>query len=55
MKSAIITGASAGIGLAVVRTLCTDGYSVTMAARREPRLNAAAEALRGEGCDGRPS
>jgi len=51
VKSAIITGASAGIGLAVVRTLCTDGYSVTMAARREPRLNAAAELLRGEGHD----
>ena len=51
MKSALVTGASAGIGLAVVRTLCADGYSVTMAARREPRLNASAEVLRGEGYD----
>ena len=51
MKSALVTGASAGIGLAVVRTLCADGYSATMAARREPRLNAAADVLRGEGCD----
>lgn len=51
MKSALVTGASAGIGLAVVRTLCAEGYAVTMVARREARLNAAAERLSGEGFD----
>ena len=51
MKSAIVTGASAGIGLAITRTLCQDGFRVTMAARREGRLTTAAEGLRGEGFD----
>ena len=47
--SAIVTGASAGIGLAVTRALCEDGHAVTMVARREPRLLAAADGLRAAG------
>jgi len=54
MTSAIVTGASAGIGLAIARTLCQDGFTVTMVARREARLTAAADELRGEGFDAHP-
>ena len=42
-RSAIVTGASAGIGLAMVRALLAEGFSVTMAARDVTRLEAAAE------------
>jgi NADP-dependent 3-hydroxy acid dehydrogenase YdfG len=54
MTSALVTGASAGIGLAVTTSLCRDGYSVTMVARREARLTAAANSLRDEGFDVNP-
>ena len=54
MTSALVTGASAGIGLAVTRALCRDGFSVTMVARREARLTAAVDELRGEGFDVHP-
>ena len=54
MTSALVTGASAGIGLAVTRALCHDGFSVTMVARREARLNAAADELRSDGFDVQP-
>lgn len=47
--SAIVTGASAGIGLAVTRALCEEGHPVTMVARREARLLAAADRLRAAG------
>lgn len=50
-RAAIVTGASAGIGLAVTTALCDDGFAVTMVARREPRLLAAADALRSRGHD----
>lgn len=50
-RAAIVTGASAGIGLAVTTALCEDGFAVTMAARREPRLLAAADELRSRGHD----
>jgi 3-oxoacyl-[acyl-carrier protein] reductase len=49
VKSALVTGASAGIGLAITRALCQDGFAVTMVARREARLTAAADELGGEG------
>jgi 3-oxoacyl-[acyl-carrier protein] reductase len=44
-RSAIVTGASAGIGLAMTRALLQDGFTVTMAARDEARLLAAADQL----------
>ena len=41
-RAALVTGASAGIGLAVSRTLTERGYGVTMVARDPQRLEAAA-------------
>ena len=49
--SAIVTGASAGIGLAVSRTLRQRGYAVTMAARDADRLDEAIRTLGPEGAD----
>jgi NADP-dependent 3-hydroxy acid dehydrogenase YdfG len=50
-RAALVTGASAGIGLAVTRALAGEGYSVTMTARRAERLEAAAAKLQAEGFD----
>lgn len=47
-KTVLVTGASSGIGKAVVRLLCKKGYKVTALARRKLQLNQ----LRKEtGCD----
>ncbi len=42
-RSAIVTGSSSGIGLAVVQMLREEGYGVTMVARRAEKLSAAEE------------
>lgn len=52
-KSAIVTGAAHGIGLAIARRLVRAGASVMMADRDEGRLAVAAAALAAEGWEGR--
>ena len=50
-RAAIVTGGSSGIGLEVARLLGSQGYGVTLAARRPDKLRGAAEELRGYGYD----
>jgi 3-oxoacyl-[acyl-carrier protein] reductase len=47
-KVAIVNGASQGIGLAIARMLAGEGARVVITARREDRLNVAAETIRAE-------
>lgn len=44
-RSALITGGSSGIGLAIARALQEDGYELTLASRRAERIEAAADEL----------
>ena len=48
-RAAIVTGASSGIGYAIARMLGQEGYSLTLAARRPEKLQAAADELSKEG------
>jgi NAD(P)-dependent dehydrogenase (short-subunit alcohol dehydrogenase family) len=50
-RAALITGGSSGIGMAIARALGEDGYRLTLSARRPDKLEAAADELRGAGCD----
>ncbi len=45
-KTAIVTGGSAGIGLACAEALFAEGVNVVIAARNEPRLTFAAQQIR---------
>ncbi len=45
MKSALVTGGSSGIGLAIARALREDGYQLTLVARRPEPLQEAAQEL----------
>jgi NAD(P)-dependent dehydrogenase (short-subunit alcohol dehydrogenase family) len=50
-RAAIVTGASSGIGLAIARVLASEGFSLTMAARRPEKLDAAVASLAADGAD----
>lgn len=45
MRSALVTGGSSGIGLAIARMLSDEGFALTLAARTPERLEAAAAEL----------
>ncbi len=48
MKSALVTGGSSGIGLALARMLREEGFALTLAARKLERLEAARDELGAE-------
>lgn len=51
MTTHIVTGGSAGIGLAIARRLARDGHDLVLVARNEERLAAAATEIRELGVD----
>jgi NAD(P)-dependent dehydrogenase (short-subunit alcohol dehydrogenase family) len=50
-RAALVTGGSSGIGLAIARALGSDGYRLTVSARRPDKLEAAVTGLRDEGIE----
>ena len=47
-KTALVTGSTAGIGLAIARSLAREGAHVTVNGRTQARVDAAVEAIRAE-------
>jgi NAD(P)-dependent dehydrogenase (short-subunit alcohol dehydrogenase family) len=45
MPSALVTGGSSGIGLAIARMLREEGYELTLASRTQAKVEAAAAEL----------
>src|SRR5436305_969671 len=45
MPSALVTGGSSGIGLAIARMLCDEGFDLTLASRTREKIEAAAAEL----------
>ena len=50
-RAALVTGGSSGIGLAIARVLGSEGYGLTLSARRPDKLEQAGQSLRDEGFD----
>ena len=48
-KTALVTGASTGIGAAIVRHLASEGVSVTMLARRAELMTGVADGIEAAG------
>jgi short-subunit dehydrogenase len=48
VRSALVTGGSSGIGLAIARMLTDEGYGLTLVARRPEKLEAAAREIGAE-------
>jgi NAD(P)-dependent dehydrogenase (short-subunit alcohol dehydrogenase family) len=53
-KTAVVTGSSSGIGLAIAAGLAGSGARVVLTGRDEDRVNAAADTLRATGAQARP-
>lgn len=53
-RTALITGASRGIGLQIARRLAAEGYALTVSARREPGLTEAVAELHELGAEVNP-